>query len=91
MKELPASVQSYKRTPTFTEATVPAGLLRNHSTVDGAWAKIVVEVGRLKYVIQSEPAEEVMLSPERPGVIEPKQLHHVQPMGKVSFYVEFYR
>lgn len=42
MKELPKNVAPYKRTPSFTETTVPKGLLNNHSTVEGAWAMIVV-------------------------------------------------
>jgi tellurite resistance-related uncharacterized protein len=91
MKEMPDGVSAYRRTPTFTEKTVPSGLLKDHSTVDGAWAKIVVEEGTLRYVIHSEPAEEVRLSPGRFGVIEPRVLHHVEPVGEVRFYVEFYR
>ena len=35
--------------------------------------------------------EEVVLSPDRFGVVEPTVLHEVAPQGKVSFHVEFYR
>jgi tellurite resistance-related uncharacterized protein len=91
MKEIPVNAKAYKRTPTFTQESVPSGLRKNHSTIDGAWAKIVVERGRLRYVIQSDPAEELELSPEQFGVVEPKVLHHVEPLGEVQFYVEFYR
>jgi tellurite resistance-related uncharacterized protein len=32
---LPEGVTSYKRTPTFTEETIPAGLLNDHQTKEG--------------------------------------------------------
>ena len=57
MKALPANVFPYKRTPEFTESTVPAGLLRSHDTKDGVWGKIVVLEGTLLYRIL-EPARE---------------------------------
>lgn len=44
---LPADVQPYARTAEFTEATVPAGLLRAHTTKTGAWGLIRVLEGRL--------------------------------------------
>jgi len=91
MKKLPENVKSYKRTPTFTQDSVPKGLLKNHTTIEGAWAKIIVETGSLKYVIEGESPEEIMLSPELFGVVEPQVPHHVAPIGEVSFYVEFHR
>ena len=51
MKELPSEVNSYKRTPEFTNETVPKGLLRSHSTKKGTWGKIVVLEGTLRYRI----------------------------------------
>ena len=89
MKELPKTVSPYKQTPTFTELTVPAGLLSAHTTKDGVWAKIVVLEGELLYRILEPDLEEVVLSAERIGIIEPKVLHEVKPLGTVNFYVEF--
>jgi tellurite resistance-related uncharacterized protein len=91
MKALPPEAKPYKRTPTFTQDTIPQGLRKNHTTVEGAWAKIVVEEGLLRYTIEGDEPEELMLSPERFGVVEPQVPHHVEPAGKVSFFVEFYR
>lgn len=91
---LPGDVKPYRRTEVFTEATVPGGLLKAHSTKDGAWALIHVLEGRLAYRIDDprRPATETMLSPERaPGVVEPTILHSVAPQGPVRFYVEFHR
>src|SRR4051812_38643256 len=43
MASLPEHVQVYKQTPTFTEDNVPSGLLADHRTKAGVWARIVVE------------------------------------------------
>jgi tellurite resistance-related uncharacterized protein len=91
---LPAGLESYKRTPTFTEASVPAGLLNDHSTKDGTWGLIHVEEGRLRYVVTDprRPSAERILTPDSaPGVVEPTILHHVEPIGAVRFHVEFLR
>ena len=32
-----------------------------------------------------------MLTPERPGVVEPEVAHEVEPLGPVRFLVEFLR
>jgi len=91
---LPPDVAPYARTAEFTEATVPAGLLRSHTTKAGSWGLIHVLEGRLAYRITDprRPASETILSPEsEPGVVEPTILHEVEPLGKVRFYVEFLR
>lgn len=91
MKTLPEHVEAYKQTPTFTEKTVPAGLLSAHTTKDGVWAKIIVLEGELLYRILEPELEEIVLSADRFGVIEPQIEHSVQPLGNVRFLVEFCR
>lgn len=91
---LPTDVSAYKRTPDFTEATVPAGLLREHDTKPGVWGLIHVLEGRLAYRVTDprRPACETILTPEGgPGVVEPTIRHEVDPVGHVRFYVEFHR
>lgn len=91
---LPADVQPYARTAEFTETTVPAGLLRAHTTKAGAWGLIHVLEGRLAYRITDprRPASDTVLTPEGvPGVVEPTILHEVEPLGVVRFFVEFLR
>ncbi|MES2354665.1 MAG: DUF1971 domain-containing protein [Pseudomonadota bacterium] len=91
MKQLPGNIAPYKRTPEFTEESVPAGLLHAHQTKESVWAKIVILEGKLQYTI-NEPAREVMILDENVyGVVEPTVLHEVKPLGKVRFYVEFHR
>lgn len=91
MQTLPKNLVAYKQTPTFTETTVPAGLLKDHTTKAGTWGRIVVLRGRLRYRILAPELEEVMLTPELNGVVEPLVPHEVLPEGEVEFYVEFHR
>ena len=91
MKSLPEHVKPYKRTAEFNEQSIPAGLLQEHQTKESVWGKIVVLEGKLQYSI-NEPHREVMiLDPSEVGVVEPRIRHEVKPLGKVRFYVEFYR
>jgi len=91
MKELPTTVSSYKKTPEFTDETIPKGFLHAHSTKAGTWGKVIVLEGRLRYRILEPETEEIDLCIEKYGVIEPTILHEVESLGSVRFYVEFYR
>jgi tellurite resistance-related uncharacterized protein len=91
MKSLPDNVKNYKSTPQFTQDTVPKGLLRAHQTKEGTWGKIVVLSGKLSYRILEPELEEIELSPDKFGVVEPTVLHEVEPLGELCFHVEFYR
>lgn len=89
MPTLPPDVRPYRRTPTFTEDTVPAALQRAHTTKGGVWARIVVESGRLTYRIRGGDGGTFALSPDLHGVVRPGEPHDVHPDGPVRFYVEF--
>ena len=74
MTALPADVRPYRRTADFTQDTVPAGLLRSHTTKAGAWGLIHVLEGRLAYRVTDprRAATEAVLTPDvPPQVIEP--------------------
>lgn len=86
----PHGLLPYKRTPAFTEATVPAGLLKAHSTKAGVWARIHVEQGRLRFR-DLETGAESMLPVGIHPLIFPQALHEVEPAGPVRFHVEFCR
>ena len=88
--EMPSDFVAYKRTPEFTEATVPQGLRRDHSTKPGVWAKIRVFEGKLRYHVPSLD-KTFDVTPETPGIVIAEVLHHVEPLGQVRFYVEFFR
>ncbi len=91
MKALPEDVTAYKKTPEFDELSVPKGLLNAHQTKEGVWGKIVILEGQLQYTIDAPEIEVVVLTENIYGVVEPEIFHKVKPLGKVRFYVEFYR
>ena len=91
MTSLPRSAVVYTRTVEFSESTVPTALLRRHTTKPGVWGRIRVVAGSLRYRILAPTVTDHILSPERPGVIEPEVPHEVLPLGPVRFYVEFLR
>ena len=91
MKSLPHAVRAYRRTPEFTEESIPDGLRKAHRTKGGVWGCIVVAEGRLLYRILQSPPREFMLDSDHPGVIEPEVEHEVEPLERVRFFVEFYR
>lgn len=88
MKSLPPGVEPYRRTAEFSESTVPAGLLRDHTTRAGVWGRIRVLGGSLLYRIGPESRR---LEPGVDGIVEPEVAHHVEPAGSVRFFVEFNR
>ncbi len=91
MKPLPDDVAPYKKTPVFTEVTLPDGLRREHATKAGVWGLIHVESGRLRYQIAGGDVAVELSSDDPPGVIEPEVRHSVAPVGEVRFFVEFHR
>ena len=93
-ERLPDGLERTRRTPDFTEQTVPAALLADHNLKEGSWGLIHVEAGQLRYHVTDSRREAltVVLTPETPpAVIEPTILHHVEPLGDVRFHVEFWR
>ena len=80
MKRLPQGLKPYKRTPTFSAKTVPAALLRDHSTKSGVWGLIHVVSGEVIYRI-AETGAEYRLVPDVLGVVEPQSLHSVEIDG----------
>ena len=91
MTTLPPDVVAYQRTREFSESTIPNSLRSRHTTKRGVWGSIRVVEGALRYRILAPHPEEHVLSPDRPGVVEPDVPHEVEPLGEVRFYVEFLR
>jgi tellurite methyltransferase len=88
MAALPEGLTAYKRTPTFTEETLPAALRDDHRTKAGVWAQIVVEEGKLEYRCTRGT---FVLRPGVLGVVEPDSPHCVRPVGAVRLHVVFLR
>ena len=91
MKLLPASAEPYQRTDEFSEATIPAGLRRRHTTRSGVWGRICVLEGEIAYRILEPAPREHVLAPGRDGIVAPEVPHELEPLGAVRFFVEFLR
>ena len=88
--EFPGNFIPYKKTPVFTEESLPSGLKNDHSTKAGGWGKIILIEGTLQYRVNSLETD-IVLSPNKLGIILPEILHSVALLGPVKFYVEFYK
>jgi tellurite resistance-related uncharacterized protein len=86
---LPPGLTAYKRTAIFDQDSLPSGLQHQHSTKAGVWALIQVIDGSIRYRIL-DPRSETVLTPQRPGIVQPQQLHEVELLGPVRLFVEFY-
>jgi tellurite methyltransferase len=82
-------LEPYQRTKTFTEETVPRGLLKDHSTKEGTYGRICVISGILELTRASGQAEQLQAGAM--ALVMPQEVHAVKPIGAVSFYVEFCR
>lgn len=90
-REMPDGFAPYRRTPSFTEATIPAALRERHMTKRGVWARIHVARGRLEYRVFEPFGTVETLTPDAPGIVLPEVEHAVAPVGEVEFFVEFWR
>lgn len=84
---MPAAAKQYSGVGPFTEQTVPAGLLGDHRTKPGTWARIVVKQGQLEYYARGRMQ---LLGPGQVGLVEPEIPHRVKPVGAVVMHVEFW-
>lgn len=83
----PADAVEVRRSRTFTETDIPAALRSRHVIPDGAWGRLHVLRGHLRYRVLSEPAHEVHIHPGQWADIAPGTAHAVEPVGKVAFYL----
>lgn len=84
------SDRPYKVTPVFDEVTLPKALRAAHNTKAGVWGVIRVLDGALHYFVAGKAEKGLLLTPDRPGLIEPEQVHRVEPYGSMRMQVEFY-
>ena len=85
---LPPEAREYKRTATFSEATLPAALRAEHRIKAGSWGRIVVVEGALEFHSRGRAHR---LEAGEVGIVEPEVPHHVTPAGPVRVHVAFYR
>lgn len=91
---LPTGLDYVRTTNTFTNESVPPGLLRTHRVADGVWGQLVVYTGTVGFVFEDTPGETIRVG-ETSAVtaipIPPGRQHHVELVGPATFAVEFYK
>lgn len=87
---IPDGFVAYKETRIFDETSVPAGLLADHATRAGVWARVEVLSGRLDLKWSNDGSIDAV-SAEVPGIIPPERRHAVVLDGPVRFKVVFHR
>jgi hemoglobin len=89
---LPPGLVRYKETPKFTSKSVPGALLAAHSVKAGVWGLLRVLRGRVRYCLDGEVSETLLVEQGATAVIEPEVAHHVELLDEDStFLVEFHR
>ncbi|MCA9689208.1 MAG: DUF3565 domain-containing protein [Nannocystaceae bacterium] len=90
-REPPASLAPYRQTASFDETSLPGGLLRDHQTKAGVWARVCVTAGALTLELAAPAGARVTVTPDAPALIPPTLRHAVRLDGPVRFHVEFLR
>ena len=67
---------------------MPDGLRQWHSLAEGTWGQLVVRFGTLRFVAQTRPGLDVILSSGTTQAIPPDVLHLVDLMGPVRFSID---
>jgi len=81
----------YKVSPEWNEVTLPEAVRSAHSTKAGVWGLLRTLEGEALLVFHEPNERSTVVTPDRPGLIEPQAVHHVELSGPVRLCVEFYR
>lgn len=89
---LPSGLVCYKQTPEFTVGTVPPALLRVHKVKADVWGLLQVQQGRVRYCLDGEDGDCMVVDAGGVAVIAPDVPHHVELLDEDSrFQIAFYR
>ena len=89
--EIPEKLVLHKKTPQFTQSTIPRGLLAQHATKKGVWGRLSVEKGKLQYTVEQPEKKVFEIQEGQHANIAPEVLHSVKPIGEVQFSVAFFQ
>ena len=92
VSELPSGLVRYKATEVFTRSTVPSALLDAHHIKKGIWGLLRVLRGRVRYCLDADRREVLVVEAGGAAVIAPEVQHHVELLDDdTAFLVEFHR
>jgi len=88
--ELPERARRVRSTPTWDQESMPAALRRAHRLGARTWGGLTVIEGRLRFSAATDPPVTLVLGPGSVQAIPPEVEHEVEPLGVVSFRIDFY-
>ena len=88
---MPAGLVHVRKTPEFSDTTVPAGLLASHRLAPDVWGRLRISAGALRFVFEADPADARELSAGYHVDIPPDVAHHMEPRPGARFVAEFHR
>jgi tellurite resistance-related uncharacterized protein len=89
--EIPEAYRIGRTSTEWDEHSMPAGLRRSHRLAAGVWGRIVMGEGRMRFVSESDPTCDLVVTSEAPQAIPPEVPHSVEPLGPVRFVIQFYQ
>jgi tellurite resistance-related uncharacterized protein len=89
--ELPEDLAFVRRSPEWSQETVPAGLLGSHRLAEGSWGRLIVLSGRLGFSAATEPPINTELAAQMTQAIPPGVEHGLRLIGPVRFAIDFFR
>lgn len=87
--ELPDGLVRDRVTSTWDETSAPRALQRNHRVARGVWGQLGVDSGAIRFVAQTTPVIDRVVSAGEFQPIPPELEHQVEVIGPVRFAVEF--
>jgi len=87
--EIPAGLAVVRTIGPFDDATLPAGLRRDHRVAGGVWALLRVLDGAVRFTMATDPPVDRALAAGDTQTIPPDVLHSVRPRGPARVTIDF--
>ena len=87
--ELPDGLRPARTTATWDASTVPAALGRAHRVAAGTWGLLEVEAGEVRFLADTHPPLDTVVTSDRGQPIPPELDHHIEPSKGARFHVTF--
>jgi tellurite resistance-related uncharacterized protein len=87
--ETPEDLRVARTAGPFDEATVPAGLRRNHRVAPSTWGLLRVLEGSVELSMETDPPQHRVLQAGDTQPIPPEVAHHLTVGGPVQLAVDF--
>ena len=87
---MPDGLSKYGESPVFDAVSVPKKLLQEHSIKAGAWGRLCVKAGEVRYFLPENAAPEAVLSAGDVHIVQPLVTHYIKVSDDAVFQIEFW-